>query len=116
MRMSVGTRTIDYGPWSRASGTDPDTGPPHRMPGQHDGFAPLSIVWADRMHQIPVAVNDFDGCWALTTGAIDDRDIEAALLDFDQGGHVDGARIERTRQLLLGAEHWSHREGTHGQG
>jgi hypothetical protein len=109
--------TVPHGPWHRASGADPETGPPHLQYGlRGETRSTLYPIWADRERRVVLAVTDHDGCWALTTEGIADADITAALIDFDQGGYVDDEAIRRTRALLLGAEHWSRREGTHGEG
>ena len=76
---TFGHITTRTGPWQRTSSSFIDGDPPHARPDQ--GLKPVSTIWADARHQIPLAFTDDDGCVAVILGELDAawQEAEAAL-------------------------------------
>jgi len=80
----IATRTK---PWQRTRATFMEGEPPH---GRLDhGLMPVSTIWGDAQHEIPLAFTDEDGCVAVILGELDAAlaELEAAL---PEGWRIDG--------------------------
>ena len=65
--IAVATLTATFGEWTRSPQSVAEGDPPHYLGGPlADPRHPneLGIIWADRRHIEPDAVEDYDGCRA----------------------------------------------------
>ena len=91
--LAISGRTMQHEGWHRSRKSFADGEPPHAEPWA--SRAELSVIWADVDRTTPVAVNDYDGCWAaLTRREPLDVEVLARAMDVDWSPAWDEQRVE----------------------